>query len=138
MWSGCRLTKELASATVRRLPIVTRQMGRGGLITGDNRGMAWARLRGAARVMNLRRASPAELLSVSLLPSEIVRKKPVQVIKIDWVVVARWMQSMQFAAKRASLSVISLKEKLIKIGAKIVTTIAMSRSRWRRIAIPRT
>jgi hypothetical protein len=48
--------------------------------------------RGAARVMNLSRASPAERLSASLLPSEIVRPKSVQVIKIDWVVVAVRMQ----------------------------------------------
>jgi hypothetical protein len=38
---------------------------------------------------------------------------------------------MQFAVERASLWLTSLKEKLIKIGAKIVTTVTMSRSRWR-------
>jgi hypothetical protein len=91
---------------VRRLLIVTRQMRRGGVITGDNRGMAWARnLRGAARVMNLSRASPAELRSASLLPSEIVRIKSMQVVKTDWVVVTRRCRTMQFAAERASLSV---------------------------------
>jgi hypothetical protein len=50
----------------------------------------WARA--AISVMNLSRASPEELLSVSLLPSEIVRIKPMQVEKIDWVVVAIRMQ----------------------------------------------
>ena len=43
-------------------------------------------------MMNLSRASPAARLSASLLPSEIVRIKPVQVIKFDRVVVARRMQ----------------------------------------------
>jgi hypothetical protein len=37
-------------------------------------------------------ASPAARLSASLLPSEIVRPKTVQAIKIDRVVVARRMQ----------------------------------------------
>jgi hypothetical protein len=48
--------------------------------------------RDGARGMNIRRASPAARLSLSLLPYEIVRIKPVQVIKIDRVVVARRMQ----------------------------------------------
>jgi hypothetical protein len=42
--------------------------------------------------MNLSRPSPAELRSAFLLPYEIVRVKPVQVIKLDRVVVARRMQ----------------------------------------------
>jgi len=42
--------------------------------------------------MNISRPSPAELLSASLLPSEIVRPKTVQVIKTDWIVVAVRMQ----------------------------------------------
>ena len=43
-------------------------------------------------MMNLSRASPAARISASLLPSEIVRPKSVQVIKLDRVVVARRMQ----------------------------------------------
>ena len=46
---------------------------------------------GAARVMNLSRAPPAEMRSASL-PSEIVRPKPMQVVKFDRVVVTRRMQ----------------------------------------------
>jgi len=42
--------------------------------------------------MNVSPASPAELRSASLLPSEIVREKPVQVVKFDRVVVAVRMQ----------------------------------------------
>jgi hypothetical protein len=42
--------------------------------------------------MNISRDSPAELRSAFLLPSEIVRPKTVQVIKIDGVVVAVRMQ----------------------------------------------
>src|ERR1700730_7045167 len=45
---------------------------------------------GATRVMNISRASPAARLSASLLPSEIVRIKPM--IKFDRVVVTRRMQ----------------------------------------------
>jgi hypothetical protein len=47
---------------------------------------------GAAGVMNLSRPSPAARLLASLLPSESVRIKPVQVVKIDRVVVNRRMQ----------------------------------------------
>ena len=54
--------------------------------------------------MNVSPASPAELRSASLLPSEIVREKPVQVVKFDRVVVAAGCSTMQFAAERASLS----------------------------------
>jgi hypothetical protein len=50
------------------------------------------RPRGATRVLNLSRASPAARLSASLLPYEIVRKKPVQMMKFDGIVVARRMQ----------------------------------------------
>jgi hypothetical protein len=50
------------------------------------------RPRGATRVPNLSRASPAARLSASLLPYEIVRKKPVQMMKFDGIVVARRMQ----------------------------------------------
>jgi len=42
--------------------------------------------------MNLSRASPAARRSAFLLPSEIVRPKSVQVVKLDGVVVARRMQ----------------------------------------------
>jgi len=42
--------------------------------------------------MNISRDSPAARLSTSLLPSEIVRPKPVQVVEFDRVVVARRMQ----------------------------------------------
>jgi hypothetical protein len=38
------------------------------------------------------RYSPGELRSAFLLPYEIVREKPVQVIETDWVVVTRLMQ----------------------------------------------
>ena len=47
---------------------------------------------GAAGVMNISRPSPAARLLASLLPSEIVRIKPVQVVKFDWVVVTCRMQ----------------------------------------------
>ena len=43
-------------------------------------------------MMNLSRASPAARRSASLLPSEIVRPKSVQVVKLDGVVVTRRMQ----------------------------------------------
>ena len=43
-------------------------------------------------MMNLSRASPAARRSASLLPSEIVRPKSVQVVKLDRVVEARRMQ----------------------------------------------
>src|ERR1700730_14816703 len=47
---------------------------------------------GAAGVMNINRASPAARRSAFLLPSEIVRPKPMQAIKFDRVVVARRME----------------------------------------------
>src|ERR1700730_17065462 len=47
---------------------------------------------GAAGVMNISRPSPAARRSASLLPSEIVRPKPMQAIKFDRVVVTRRMQ----------------------------------------------
>jgi len=47
---------------------------------------------GAAGVMNISRPSLAARLSASLLPSEIVRIKRMQAIKIDRVVVTRRMQ----------------------------------------------
>jgi hypothetical protein len=52
----------------------------------------------AARVMNISRATPAARLSAFLLPSEIVRIKPVQAIKIGRVVVARRMEDHAVAA----------------------------------------
>ncbi len=43
-------------------------------------------------MMNLSRASPAARRSAFLLPSEVVRPKSVQVVKLDGVVVTRRMQ----------------------------------------------
>jgi hypothetical protein len=50
--------------------------------------------------MNISRDSPGELLSASLLPTEIVRKKSMQVEKIDWVV-----DQLQEARRRGDVTV---------------------------------
>src|SRR3984893_365236 len=57
--------------------------------------------RDATRGMNISRASPAELRSASLLPYEIVRIESMQVVKLDWVVVARdlWHWASPIEAK---------------------------------------
>jgi len=58
----------------------------------DVRDASMRALMADALVMNISRASPAERRSASLLPSGIVRKKPMQVVKTGRVAVAVRMQ----------------------------------------------